>query len=111
MKGEEGEVICGHPDGSLTALVPVDEATFKRLHLLQGQLTRNVQHTAGLNPRAFRLVRNDYVSKPLSYGILDGRLLESFEDLPLTRQSEITRQIGTERSAVLHDLDELGGSW
>ncbi|KAH8992719.1 CPSF A subunit region-domain-containing protein [Lactarius akahatsu] len=116
MKGEDmvapqAKLICGHPDGSLTALVPVDEATFKRLHLLQGQLTRNVQHTAGLNPRAFRLVRNDYVSKPLSYGILDGRLLESFEDLPLTRQSEITRQIGTERSAVLHDLDELGGSW
>jgi cleavage and polyadenylation specificity factor subunit 1 len=109
--------------------VPVDEATFKRLHLLQGQLTRNVQHTAGLNPRAFRcaslsaifvarltdchrsLVRNDYVSKPLSYGILDGRLLASFEDLPLTRQSEITRPIGTERTAVLHDLSELGGSW
>jgi cleavage and polyadenylation specificity factor subunit 1 len=45
---------AGHPDGSLTGLVPVDEATFKRLHLLQGQLTRNVQHTAGLNPRAFR---------------------------------------------------------
>ena len=45
---------AGHPDGSLTGLVPVDESTFKRLHLLQGQLTRNVQHTAGLNPRAFR---------------------------------------------------------
>src|SRR6266404_4103709 len=121
----------GHPDGSLTALVPVDEATFKRLHLLQGQITRNVQHAAGLNPRAFRytsfplilvprlnvfflihsIVRNDYVSKPLSLGILDGRLLTSFEDLPLTRQSEITRQIGTERTAVLHDFNELGGSW
>ncbi|KAF8268563.1 CPSF A subunit region-domain-containing protein [Lactarius quietus] len=116
MKGEDmvapqAKLICGHPDGSLTALVPVDEATFKRLHLLQGQLTRNVQHIAGLNPRAFRLVRNDYVSKPLSYGILDGRLLASFEDLPLTRQSEITRPIGTERAAVLHDLRELGGSW
>jgi cleavage and polyadenylation specificity factor subunit 1 len=59
----------------------------------------------------FRLVRNDYVSKPLSHGILDGRLLTSFEDLPLIRQSEITRQIGTERSTVLHDLKELGGSW
>ena len=58
-----------------------------------------------------RIVRNDYVSKPLSYGILDGRLLTSFEDLPLTRQSEITRQIGTERTTVLHDLSELGGSW
>lgn len=62
-------------------------------------------------PRTPSLVRNDYVSKPLSYGILDGRLLASFEDLPLTRQSEITRPIGTERTAVLHDLSELGGSW
>lgn len=44
----------GAPNGSLTALVPVDETTFKRLHLLQGQLTRNMQHTAGLNPKAFR---------------------------------------------------------
>jgi cleavage and polyadenylation specificity factor subunit 1 len=116
MKGEDmvapqAKLICGHPDGSLTALVPVDDTTFKRLHLLQGQLTRNVQHVAGLNPRAFRIVRNDYVSKPLSYGILDGRLLTSFEDLPLIRQSEITRQIGTERTTVLHDLNELGGSW
>jgi len=116
MKGEDmvapqAKLICGHPDGSLTALVPVDQATFKRLHLLQGQITRNVQHVAGLNPRAFRLVRNDYVSKPLSHGILDGRLLTSFEDLPLTRQNEITRQIGTERTTVLHDLNELGGSW
>ncbi|KAI0259707.1 CPSF A subunit region-domain-containing protein [Gloeopeniophorella convolvens] len=116
MKGEDmiapqAKLICGHPDGSLTALVPVDEASFKRLHLLQGQLTRNVQHTAGLNPRAFRIVRNDYVSKPLSRGILDGRLLLSFEDLPLTRQSEITRQIGTERATVLHDFTELSGSW
>ncbi|KAF8500474.1 CPSF A subunit region-domain-containing protein [Russula emetica] len=116
MKGEDmvapqAKLICGHPDGSLTGLVPVDETTFKRLHLLQGQLTRNVQHTAGLNPRAFRIVRNDYVSKALSHGILDGRLLTSFEDLPLIRQNEITRQIGTERTTVLHDLNELGGSW
>lgn len=63
------------------------------------------------NFHLYRLVRNDYVSKPLSHGILDGRLLTSFEDLPLIRQSEITRQIGTERATVLHDLKELGGSW
>lgn len=44
----------GSPDGSLSALVPVEEGAFKRLHLLQGQLIRNVQHTAALNPRAFR---------------------------------------------------------
>ena len=52
----DSDPTSGHPDGSLTALVPVDQATFKRLHLLQGQITRNVQHVAGLNPRAFRHV-------------------------------------------------------
>ncbi|KAA1478696.1 hypothetical protein DENSPDRAFT_845850 [Dentipellis sp. KUC8613] len=115
-KGEDmaipqAKLILGSPDGSLSALVPVDESTFKRLHLLQGQLTRNVQHTAGLNPKAFRIVRNDHVSKPLSRGILDGNLLASFEDLPITRQVEITRQIGTERGAVLRDWIGLGGAW
>lgn len=44
----------GSPDGSLSSLTPVEESAFKRLQLLQGQLTRNIQHIAGLNPRAFR---------------------------------------------------------
>jgi CPSF A subunit region len=37
-------------------LTPVSEAVGKRLQLLQGQLTRNVQHVAGLNPKALRFV-------------------------------------------------------
>ncbi|TFY75914.1 hypothetical protein EWM64_g8097, partial [Hericium alpestre] len=114
VKGEDmsvpqAKLLCGHTDGSLTSLLPVDESTFKRLQLLQGQLTRNVQHAAGLNPRAFRIVRNDFVSKPLSKGILDGNLLSSFNDLPITRQVEITRQIGTDRSLVLRDWASLIG--
>jgi len=107
----QARLFCGSTDGSLTSLTYVDEQTFKTLHLLQGQLTRNVQHVAGLNPRAFRIVRNDYVSRPLSKGILDGNLLAAFEDLPITRQNEVTRQIGTERAAVLKDWLSLLGTW
>ena len=44
----------GMVDGSLSSLTYVDESVSKRLHLLQGQLARNVQHVAGLNPKAFR---------------------------------------------------------
>lgn len=101
---------------------------FKRLQLLQGQLTRNVQHLAGLNPKAFRfvvreffvvrwliiansIVRNDYVSKPLTKGILDGNLLVAFEGLPITGQDETTRQIGTERTTVLRDWIALNAPW
>ena len=56
-------------------------------------------------------MRNDYVSRPLSKGILDGNLLTKYEDLPIGRQSEVTRQIGTDRAGVLKDWIRLNGSW
>jgi len=107
----QAKLICGSTDGSLRSLTPVDEATAKRLQLLQGQLTRNIQHVAGLNPKALRIVRNDFVSKPLSKGILDGTLLSHFESLPITRQNEMTRQIGTERTQLLKDWMSLVVAW
>ncbi|KAJ7130141.1 CPSF A subunit region-domain-containing protein [Mycena epipterygia] len=107
----QAKLICGSTDGSLKCLTPVDEATAKRLQLLQGQLTRNIQHVAGLNPKALRIVRNDFVSKPLSKGILDGNLLTHFEGLPIARQNEMTRQIGTERTQILRDWISLNGAW
>ncbi|KAF9460288.1 CPSF A subunit region-domain-containing protein [Collybia nuda] len=107
----QAKLICGSTDGSLSCLTPVEEHAFKRLQLLQGQLTRNIQHVAGLNPKAFRIVRNDLVSKPLSKGILDGSLLSHFESLPIGRQVEVTRQIGTERTTILHDWIGLNSAW
>jgi len=107
----QAKLICGTTDGSVLALTYVEEAAFKRLHLLQGQLTRNVQHVAGLNPKAFRIVRNDYVSRPLARGILDGTLLATFEELPINRQNEMTRQIGTERTTILKDWLNSSGLW
>ncbi|KAF7797366.1 hypothetical protein EIP86_008561 [Pleurotus ostreatoroseus] len=101
----------GMTDGSLSSLTYVDEGASKRLHLLQGQLTRNVQHVAGLNPKAFRVARNDRVARPLTKGILDGNLLCAFEELPVPRQIEMTRQIATDRMAVLKDWLNLGGAW
>ncbi|KAI5121116.1 hypothetical protein M0805_002789 [Coniferiporia weirii] len=115
--GDEGlipqaRLVSGATDGSMYALTPVDsEEAAKRLQLLQGQLTRNMQHVAGLNPRAFRIVRNDAVSRPLTKGILDGNLLAAFEELPISRQNEITRPIGTERLTMLKDWTALSGPW
>lgn len=125
-------ILLGSTNGSLASLTILDEEAFKRLSLLQGQLMRNLQHMAALNPKAFRwvflgsiinllfvhaccglyrIVRNDYVSKPLTRGILDGNLLAQYESLPINRQSEVTQQIGTDRVSVLRDWIELRGSW
>ncbi|THU75523.1 hypothetical protein K435DRAFT_880663 [Dendrothele bispora CBS 962.96] len=107
----QARLMCGATNGSLASLTPVDEAVSKRLQLLQGQLTRNMQHVAGLNPRAFRIVRNDYFSRPLSKGIADGNLLVHFASMSAPRQAEMTRQIGTEVWTVLKDWISLEGPW
>jgi len=88
----------------------VKEARFKRLQLVSDQLVRNAQHVAGLNPRAYRTVKNE-LGKPLSKGILDGNLLEHFALQSVGRQREMMRQIGTDEVTVASDLAALGGFW
>ena len=58
-----------------------------------------------------RVARNDRVARPLTKGILDGNLLCAFEELPVPRQIEMTRQIATDRMTVLKDWLNLGGAW
>ncbi len=51
------------------------------------------------------------MSKPLSKLILDGNLLAHFPELSISRQKEITQQIGTDRVDVLRDWASLSGPW
>ena len=37
--------------------------------------------------------------------------LATFVDLPIARQNEVTRQIGTDRATVLKDWVALSGAW
>ncbi|OXG80075.1 protein CFT1 [Cryptococcus neoformans var. grubii Br795] len=105
------QIIYATADGALTTVVSVKDARFKRLQLVSDQLVRNAQHVAGLNPRAFRTVRNDLLPRPLSKGILDGQLLNQFALQPIGRQKEMMRQIGTDAVTVASDLQALGGFW
>lgn len=107
----QSQLIYATADGSLTTLVAVKTARFKRLQLVQAQLVRNAQHVVGLNPRAFRTVRNDLVPRPLTKGILDGGLLSHFALQPTKRQKEMMKQIGTDEVTVASDLQALGGFW
>lgn len=61
--------------------------------------------------RLLSIVHNDRVARPLTKGVLDGNLLSAFEDLPIARQDEVTRQIATERAVVMKDWVSLGGAW
>lgn len=116
------------------------DIVFKRLQLLQTQMTRHVNHFGGLNPRGHRfvlsllspslsltfhlfarsliphlrktrIVKNDSVSRAITKGILDGELLAEFEALPLGRQVELTKSVGTDPDTVLANLKGLGTVW
>ncbi|KAL5476911.1 CFT1 [Sanghuangporus weigelae] len=108
----QARLIYGMVDGSMYALTPINsDDSAKRLQFLQGQLTRNMQHVAGLNPRSFRTVHNDSAARPLTKGILDGNLLAAFPQLPIQRQDELTRPLGTDRLTVMRDRLGLSGPW
>jgi len=95
-------------DGSLGYLLPISEKTYRRLLMLQNVLTTNIQHIAGLNPKAFRMVKLHRLelSNP-SKNILDGDLLFKYLNLALNEKMELAKKIGTSTKQVIDDLQEI----
>ena len=87
-----------HEDGSLSTVLPVKDAVYKRLQLLERQLVRHTQHFAALHPRAYRAVRNDFAQRPLLKGILDGDLLNAYGMLSRSRQQDLADRECARRS-------------
>ncbi|BGP01928.1 mRNA cleavage and polyadenylation factor subunit [Rhodotorula toruloides] len=106
---KQSGILYGGLDGSLFTLVPVRDAVFRRLQSLQTLMSRYVLHFGGLNPRAYRIVKNDTVSRAIVKGILDGDLLAALEMLPLERQVELAEAVGTDADTVLANLRNLRG--
>ncbi|XP_019254544.1 PREDICTED: cleavage and polyadenylation specificity factor subunit 1 [Nicotiana attenuata] len=100
--------VFGTLDGSLGCIAPLDELTFRRLQSLQKKLVSAVAHVAGLNPRSFRQFRsNGKAHRPGPDNIVDYELLSHYEMLPLEEQLEIAQQIGTTRTQIMSNLNDL----
>ncbi|KAI1285461.1 Cleavage and polyadenylation specificity factor subunit 1 [Halotydeus destructor] len=95
-------------DGGFGYFLPVSEKTYKRLFWLQNVMAVSIPHTAGLNPKAYRLVKaaRRGLSNP-SKNILDGDFLWRFLTLSLNERVEMTRKIGTTPSQIIEDLHEI----
>ncbi|XVE58674.1 hypothetical protein DITRI_Ditri04bG0187600 [Diplodiscus trichospermus] len=101
-------LLFGTLDGSIGCIAPLDELTFRRLQSLQRKLVDAVPHVAGLNPRSFRHFHsNGKAHRPGPDSIVDCELLCHYEMLPVEEQLEIAHQIGTTRSQILSNLNDL----
>lgn len=95
-------------EGSLGFLMPIDEIVFRRLQMLQNEMTIALSHIAGLNPKAWRLVKHYRKSlfNPCKL-ILDVDFLQTFMHLSQIERLEITRKIGTTVDKILADLQHI----
>ncbi|XP_060076994.1 cleavage and polyadenylation specificity factor subunit 1-like [Ylistrum balloti] len=94
-------------DGGLGFLLPVSEKVYRRLFMLQNALTTQLPHLAGLNPRAYRTLKQSCPElRNLQKNILDGELLWKYPNLSVMEKTEIAKRIGTSADQILEDLME-----
>lgn len=101
-------LLFGTLDGSIGCIAPLDELTFRRLQSLQKKLVDAVPHVAGLNPKSFRHFHsNGKAHRPGPDTIVDSELLSHYDMLPFEHQHEIANHIGTTRSQIISNLNDL----
>ena len=95
-------------DGGLGHVLPCSEKTYRRLLMLQNVLVNAIPHSAGLNPKCYRTLRQRRreLINP-SRGIIDGELVFKFSDLSIVQKSDIAKRIGTKFQDLMDDLSEL----
>ena len=95
-------------DGGLGYILPCSEKTYRRLLMLQNVLVNAIPHSAGLNPKSYRTLRQRRreLINP-SRGIIDGELVFKFTDLSIIQKADIAKRIGTKFQDLMDDLSEL----
>lgn len=92
-------------DGAIGYLFPIHESTYKQFQMLANEMTMALPHVAGLNPKAWRSVKQarPTIANPCR-GIIDGDLINRFLTLSTKERNELTRKIGTTTDRILADI-------
>lgn len=99
---------CSTLDGSLGYVIPISEKTFRRLFILQNTICAMKPHNAGLNPKAYRMLKGQRkeLGNPQK-NILDGDLLFEFFNMSFVERNDIAKKIKTNTEQLLDDLTEI----
>eukprot|EP00301_Raphidiophrys_heterophryoidea_P026314 c9053_g1_i1.p1 GENE.c9053_g1_i1~~c9053_g1_i1.p1 ORF type:complete len:183 (+),score=42.57 c9053_g1_i1:112-660(+) len=97
----------GTLDGGLGYVLSITEVAFRRLLMVQTVMILELEHKAGLHPRAFRECNlNVYAWHPSQKPMLDGLLLSRFFHLARSKQRRIAKMIGLSPNAIVNTLLE-----
>lgn len=103
----EHQLLMATQEGALALITPLSEQAYRRLSTLQNQLINTLEHSCGLNPRAYRAVETDGIG---GRGMIDGQILLRWFDLGSQRKAEIAGRVGAAVWELRGDLEAIGGS-
>ncbi|KAG5672216.1 hypothetical protein PVAND_002358 [Polypedilum vanderplanki] len=95
-------------DGGFGFILPLPEKTYRRLFMLQNVLLTHSAHLCGLNPKAFRTIKQwrKSLTNP-GRSVLDGELIWQYMHLNHSEKNEIAKKIGTKIDEIYQDLYEI----
>lgn len=104
--GSLSQVLVTTQTGALINITPLDESTYRRLSSLQTHLISVLDHTCGLNPRLYRNVESEVLG---SRGIIDGSLLQRWNQLGSQKRADACARVGAEEWQIRSDLEMISG--
>lgn len=92
-------------DGAIGYLFPIHESIYHQFQSLQNEMTLALPHVAGLNPKAWRYVKQARpgIVNPCR-GIIDGDIISRFLSLSVKERNELTKKIGISTEKILADI-------
>lgn len=103
---QEYLVLATTLSGSLAMVTTINESSYRRLNIVQSQIINGEEHTAGLNPKAYRHASTRQMEVGMR-GVLDGGFLRRFLDLSEVRRAEISGKARCSESDVRAELSEI----
>ena len=102
-------IINGTLTGIYSIIIPIDRKSYYLLFSLFVLISYTIPQLAGLNPRAYRLLKsNTHIPKSYHKGMVDGNILsEIYTSLDIYQQSRLAKTIGTTKDHLIHLLSIL----
>jgi cleavage and polyadenylation specificity factor subunit 1 len=101
------QILVTYQSGAVGLLTPLSESSYRRLSALQMQLWNALDHTCGLNPRAYRAAESDGIG---GRTVVDGTLLRRWLELGNQRRKDVAGRAGAESWEIRADLEIVGGA-
>jgi cleavage and polyadenylation specificity factor subunit 1 len=103
------QILLTSSTGSIAVLTPLSEPQYRRLNTLTSHLTNTLYHPLGLNPRAYRVDKeNDGGGLAGTRTIVDGGVVGRWMELGSQRRAEIAGRVGVGVDEVREELVQLG---